>query len=117
RLAISPGLGVRRLLGDPGMPRNLTERLVRNKLAKYLANELSLRAFTKWFVPASWDMAPEAPPQLKTLVYEIDPLLAEYTSGYRTEDELREQFRPILGSIELFVGGGSRQPELRTASA
>jgi hypothetical protein len=86
------------------MRHNLTEELVRRRLANYLAGKTTLRAFRRWFYPATWDIDGWAPASLKELVYEVKLLLAEYSNGDWTEDEFPTKMSVIIGSYEANVG-------------
>lgn len=59
---------------------------VRAWLSRYLDGQIVLAHFEEWFVPATWGIADS------DLVNEISLLLAEYSSGDRTEEELRLSF-------------------------
>ncbi len=79
------------------MPHNLSERLVRNKLAKYLSGEISLQGFNRWFVPATWDVDDASSKSLRDLIGKIKLRLAEYSSGHWEKDELDRELTVILG--------------------
>jgi hypothetical protein len=90
RGAKAPGLNERRRLGESGMRGDLAEH-VRKMLVRYLTKRMSLRAFCQWFVPATWDIDNWASPRLRELVYGIKLRIGEYTSGYWSEEELRDK--------------------------
>src|SRR5260370_36704832 len=77
------------------MRHNLNEKLVRTKLVKYLTGTKSLRAFRRWFVPATWDIGEGAPVGMRKLVYEIKLRLAEYSNGHWSESELRAKLLSV----------------------
>jgi hypothetical protein len=77
------------------MPTSL-ETAIRDRLASYLAGEITLRQFEDWFVPASWNRAGQGNASLDALIGEIELRLAELTSGHRTEMELRELLSPLV---------------------
>jgi hypothetical protein len=83
------------------MRHNLRESLIRKKLSDYLSGRLSLRKFRDWFVPATWDVEEWASVPTQELVYEIKLRMAEYTSGYWTEDELRATLLPLATSFRV----------------
>jgi hypothetical protein len=64
---------------------------IRQRLAQYAAGAISLAEFRAWFVPATWDLDDTAGPDSNQMAYDIENLYAEYTDGYWTEPELREQ--------------------------
>lgn len=84
------------------------EQTIRNKLANYLAKEMSLRAFWQWFVPAVWDIDHRSPPYLRELVYGIKARVDDYGDGRITESQLRAALLPFASSINLAVEETSR---------
>jgi hypothetical protein len=85
---------------------------LRDWLTRYLAGEISLSEFDEWFAPTAWSTERVASPDAQTLAHAIGLRLAEYSSGYWSEDELRSQLRPL---VERYVVSFGRLP--RTASA
>lgn len=69
---------------------------IRERLASYLAGEISRREFEEWFIPATWNKAHERNPVTAHLIGDIDLRLAEFSNGDWTEDELCEQLRPLI---------------------
>jgi hypothetical protein len=68
---------------------------IRAALAQYLAGEIPLAAFDKWFTPATWNVERRTDPQAQALADEIDLRLAEYTNGHWTEAELRTKLADL----------------------
>jgi hypothetical protein len=81
------------------MNGDLSQRL-RRKLTAYLSGKTSLTDFRHWFIPASWDVAKWAPPELAALVYRIELSLIEHENGHRTEDDLRQALAAAVASYE-----------------
>lgn len=69
---------------------------IHEKLAEYLAGEISLYEFEDWFFPETWDIDQMDNPTLANLVYGIKLSLAEFSNGDWTEVELRSILRPFL---------------------
>ena len=69
---------------------------LRHKLLKVLQNELSLREFGDWFIPRSWNFDENTTPVLKSLVADIELLLAEYSNQDWTDEELRAKIAPLI---------------------
>src|SRR5215469_1451233 len=69
---------------------------IRERLATYLANEISLSEFEDWFFPETWDVDQVDDLALLNLVYGIKLRLAEFSHGDWTEDELRSLLRPFI---------------------
>jgi len=67
---------------------------IREAVSQYIAGRVSLRQFQEWFASQTWnvDSVAEAS-DLRQLVNEIDLLLAEFSSGHWTEQELKDKFR------------------------
>ena len=71
-------------------------------MAQFLAGQLPLRQFNRWFVPAVWDIEQEkAPKSLKELVYGVKAALDEYDNHYWDNNGLRRQFAIIIGSYNI----------------
>src|SRR5258708_12213450 len=74
---------------------------VRERLAEYLAGEISLHEFEDWFFPETWDVDQLDNLALTNLVYGIKLRLAEYSNGDWTEKELRDRLRPFLQKHQM----------------
>lgn len=95
------------------MPGNLTEELARRKLARYLADRISLRQLNHWLVDVITSLDGRADRGLRDLVYGIELRIAEYTSGVWTEAELRGKLAPLVTSFETSFDGPHPFPEVR----
>lgn len=75
------------------------EHHIRESVARYLSDAMSLVDFQTWFVPRAWEIleteSPAAP-----IASHIELLLAEYTNGDLSEDDLREALTPF-GSVAV----------------
>lgn len=69
---------------------------IHEKLAEYLAGEISLREFENWFFPETWDVDQIDNPALANLVYGIKLRIAEFSNGDWTESELHSMLRSFL---------------------
>ena len=69
---------------------------VRERLAAYLADEISLSEFEDWFFPETWDIDQTDNLDLLNLVYSIKLRLAEFSNGDWTEAELRSRLCPFI---------------------
>jgi hypothetical protein len=69
---------------------------IREQLARYLANEISLRDFKEWFFCETWDVDQKAGPALTDFIYGIKLDLAEFSHGDWTESELHRLLRASL---------------------
>lgn len=70
------------------------EKKVREAVMRYIAGLVSLRQFQEWFASQTWNVDPVAEAgDLRQLVNEIDLLLAEFSSGHWTEQELKDKLR------------------------
>lgn len=68
------------------------EHHIREALARYVSGEIFLKELQEWFIPHAWELLTEGGPA-GDLAAEIELLLAEYTSGQRTEHDLREALK------------------------
>jgi hypothetical protein len=71
----------------------VSEHLIREWVATYLSDEVSLLDFQTWFVPRAWEILETGTPAA-VVASELELLLAEFTNGDLTEDELRETLVP-----------------------
>jgi hypothetical protein len=74
---------------------------IRERLVRYLANEISLNEFEDWFFSETWDVDQVNNLDLLRLVYGVKLRLAEFSHGDWTEDELRSHLRSFL--VEQYV--------------
>jgi hypothetical protein len=74
---------------------------IRERLASYLVDEISLGEFEDWFVAASWDVIHRESRIAIELVYDIELLLAEYSNGCWNEDELKGHFIPLVQEYRI----------------
>jgi len=77
---------------------------IRERLVRYLAGEISLAAFQEWLVPRAWDVEQSGNAAAIELANELELRLAEYTSGHRTEAELREALLPLVRTQHSVYG-------------
>jgi hypothetical protein len=72
---------------------------IRAQIARYLTGAITLNEFQEWFVPEAWVVEASSPAY--DLAQTIELLLAEYTSGHRTQDELREALGALTVSVTV----------------
>ncbi|MGO8761579.1 MAG: hypothetical protein ACLP2P_02315 [Desulfobaccales bacterium] len=77
------------------------ENEIRDKLASYLLEEISLEDFVDWFVPTSWNVAQCTNQNAINLVYEIELWLAEYSDGHWNEHELKNHLRQLVTNYRI----------------
>jgi hypothetical protein len=74
---------------------------IRERLAAYLAKEISLHEFEDWFFPETWDVDQRGDLALMNLVYGIKLRLAEFSNGDWTESELHDLLRPFIERYDI----------------
>ena len=79
----------------------IAENQIREKLGRYLSNELSLDHFEDWLVERSWNMHKDSCESAQKLASAIELRLAEYSSGHLDEAELRDELRQFVNSYVL----------------
>lgn len=82
----------------------LVDREIREQLARYLAGEIPLQQLEEWLVRRSWDLHRIANERTHELVAELELLLAEFSNGDWTEEELRRMLAPLVESYTVQVG-------------
>ena len=68
--------------------------IIRDQVLTYLAGDSTLAEFEEWLVENTWDAHLSDLPAAD-LAYTLKHLLAEYTSGHRSEVDLRLAFVPL----------------------
>ena len=81
---------------------------IREKLAEYLVNQISLDQFQQWIVPATWDIEESNNSLASDLAHEIQLRLAEFSENHWTEGELRRLFSPLVVSYYVSIALGSQ---------
>jgi len=88
---------------------------IREALRQLVRGEIDLATFREWFGPVLWSVEESKIPPAIDLAYEISGLLAEYSHGHWTAEELIAQLSQLSEAFErgvsvrpvLVVGGGS----------
>jgi hypothetical protein len=85
-----------------------TESELRERLARLVAGEETLRGFQAWFVPAFWDEPPTAESPGQRLAHEVELVISEYTSGAWRLEEALDLLRGLLNVpiVEARWSGG-----------
>jgi hypothetical protein len=68
---------------------------IRERLADYLDDEISLGQFEEWFIPETWDVERERNEMAADLTRSIMRLLVMCSNGDLSEDELRRELLRI----------------------
>lgn len=80
------------------MPTSL-EQEIRDAVMNYISGAMPLRHFKKWFASATWNVG--ADNDLRRLVSEIELLLAEFSNGDWTENELKRNLQQYRRFVQL----------------
>ncbi len=80
--------------------RSVLTARIQDKLVDYLAGDMSLREFQKWFIPATWNVD-RGDRIADELTATIDHRLAEYTNGDWSERELRSLLLPLVARFSF----------------
>src|SRR5580698_7478841 len=84
----------------------IAEHQIRQKLAKYLHDEISLDRFEDWLAERSWNMHRDSDESAQKLVSAIELRLAEYSSGHLDIRSLRDELIPLVTSYSAVVNFG-----------
>jgi hypothetical protein len=84
----------------------IAESQIRERLIRFLRNEVSLGEFEDWLVQNSWNMHKDSEEAAQKLVSAIELRLAEHSSGHLSDCELRDELRPFVTnySVEVWFG-------------
>jgi hypothetical protein len=92
------------------MEKQSQELEIRSQLASYLAGDMTLSAFSDWFVEKTW--GEETSESFSDLVSEIELVLAEFTSGHRSEEEVKNLLRPHVTDYTIYLRLGDKEEKL-----
>lgn len=76
-----------------------------SRLSLYLAGSVSLEEFHNWLIPATWDIDAE-PDKVKRLAHRLQLLLAEFSNGDRSEEDLRSSLWDLFPCTSVTVTVG-----------
>ena len=93
----------------------VSEHLIRESVARYLRDEISLLDFQTWFVPHAWEILETGTPAA-LVASQLELLLAEFTNGDLTEDELRETLVPYGSVAVLYYSSVNVEWEIATSA-
>ena len=68
---------------------------IHERVARYMAGDISLPAFREWFYPQAWNVDRRADTLTSQMVHEIDLILAEFDRGDWTEAEVKRHFSAL----------------------
>jgi hypothetical protein len=77
---------------------------IREQLARYLNQEITLAEFQEWYVPFSWQVDRLGDLFLREFISDTDLRLAEYTSGHLSEEDLRSELRSLIQTCRITIG-------------
>ena len=69
---------------------------IREKLAKFLANEISLPDFEDWFVQQTWGVQKDDNKELRQVIHAIELRLSEFSSEHMDEQGLRKELASFV---------------------
>jgi hypothetical protein len=81
---------------------------IADRLSRYVAGQIELSEFHNWIIPATWDIDAE-PEQVKSVVHRVQLLLAEFSNGDRTEEDLRSCLWGVLNRSSVMVVVGTTE--------
>lgn len=71
---------------------------LRDKVMQYLSGKLPLAVFEDWFAPFLWNIEQPENSELQVLASNIARLLAEYSRGDRSIEELHQELRSVAST-------------------
>ena len=89
---------------------------IREQLALFLSQNLSLDAFEDWFVQNTWNIHKSGSVAAEDVTFAIQESLAEYSSQHLNEQELYNELARILHA-DTKVVDVAPQPVFRLSSA
>jgi len=95
----------------------IAEYQIRQWLARYLHDEVSLDQFEDWLVQRSWNMHQDSEQSAQKLASAIELRLAEHSSGHLDDNELRLELLPFVTTYTATVHFGRGEGEGPSSSA
>lgn len=77
------------------------ELALRQRIARYLAAELSLTDFYAWFTGEAWNIDTRSDHDTAQLYHAVDLLLSEHSQGDWTEGELKDHLYPLASYAKI----------------
>lgn len=77
---------------------------IRERLARYLASEISLREFEDWFVPASWNVHLSGNEEAAQLTYDIEAVLLQASTERWPEERVKKKLAPFVEHYAVTLG-------------
>jgi hypothetical protein len=91
---------------------------IRDYVARLLNGQMNLREFQEWFVPATWNIDQNpSNDSARELAYSIELLLAEYTNGHLSEQELRSDLERLASNIQMEMGHSQSNLSIKASSS
>ncbi|HXU89009.1 MAG TPA: hypothetical protein VFQ62_09160 [Methylomirabilota bacterium] len=78
----------------------VSEHDIREEVARYVSGQVSLDDFQVWFVPRAWEILETGVPASGSAA-EIELLLAEYSGGDLSEEDLRDALIPYASIAKV----------------
>ncbi len=81
---------------------------IREWVAKFLADEVTLEAFEDWFVQNTWNIHKKNDSAAQRIAYAVSLRLAEYSAGDLDDNELKFELRPFASRYAVTMDQHSR---------
>jgi hypothetical protein len=94
-----------------------TEAQIREQLVNYLVGESSLDSFDEWLTAETWNIHQSGDAGAVQLTYAIELLLAEHSSGHRSDEQLDTELKALSRDFAANVTIGAAQPVVVEKSA
>lgn len=76
---------------------------ISNHISRYLNCEIALQDFEDWFAPVLWELSDSHDERSRSLAGTISNRIAEYSSGYMSEDVLRKELAAAIHPFDEVV--------------
>lgn len=80
---------------------------IRKKIIEVLLDELALREFEEWVVPATWNMDRHVPLDTQDMVHEMVTLIVDWNDDEISDVDVKSEMNPYVTNIHF--SAGSRQ--------
>jgi|GEM_PF-1510803 hypothetical protein len=71
---------------------------IRERILLFLNGQVDLESFENWIIQNTWNVHFSGSQAAEELTFAVEESLSEYSSGHLSAEELRSEFRELLGS-------------------
>lgn len=78
---------------------SISKREIQNKVAEYLAEEITLGDFQDWLAPHAWAIDDDTEEMISGLIYSLELQIAEYDAGHQLRDVFVDELQVLASGV------------------